>query len=595
MKMKRLFRTLATALVLFSATASTFAAVPLARFSVDGIAYEAFASTTGGDPYIDVRQILDVSITGTELTLPSKVLIPDVVWNNDAYTVESTQIDAYKGQYLYSQTINYNLLKSNAANVTKITVEEGITSITGNCFKGTSLKTVELPLSVTTMVAGSFNNASVLDSIVLLNPEPTTVVMAFTSVPSTCVAVVPQGSLEAYQSAAAWGSFPGTIVESTEGTTTTDPDEPVVPTTEAVTIEGITYTLDLTSDSVAITAAEVSGDIAILDSVTFDSGETKFVATIAPSAFAGCAITSITLPEGDPKPFVYVADGTENSFDQGKECIVNVPNTLLATYQATDWAIQFTLQEPHNTNKYEYAEGDYKFMFQWSAVKISSYVGSDEEIVLPAESVVLEGGSGYLEDYHMGWMNKTLTISKVGYGAFKSATTVKKVTVSEGTAILENMSFNSTTIESIVLPTTLVTYAGSPFNSASALSSLEVQNETPVANVSFTGIPATCVLTVPAGTLEAYQEAWSEFPGTMVEKDATTTGVEAETAASVAVYANAGTIVVAGAEAGAAIEVYSVTGVQVAATVAEGETAISLAAGIYVVRVAGVTYKVVCQ
>ncbi len=86
------------------------------------------------------------------------------------------------------------------------------TSVFYNCY---SLKEMSIPESVTSIQANAFSGCKGMENYYLLPTTPPTLanVNAFNYIPETCKIHVPNGCLEAYQTAANWSALAGLMVE----------------------------------------------------------------------------------------------------------------------------------------------------------------------------------------------------------------------------------------------------------------------------------------------------------------------------------------------------------------------------------------------
>lgn len=116
----------------------------------------------------------------------ASVTIPDSV----------TSISTYALYYCYS--------------LASITIPDGITDIGSNVFYNcNSLASITIPSSVTKIYSGAFQNCYGMAEYHLKPTTPPTLsnTNAFNKIPSDCVFYVPQGCLEAYQTATNWATY----------------------------------------------------------------------------------------------------------------------------------------------------------------------------------------------------------------------------------------------------------------------------------------------------------------------------------------------------------------------------------------------------
>lgn len=161
-------------------------------------------------------------------------------------------------------------------------------------------------------------------------------------------------------------------------------------------------------------------------------------------------------------------------------------------------------------------------------------------------------------------------VTKVGYRAFAFCTNLKTVTIGSSVTEIINSAFDDVSL------TKIVSLATTPPKIASG---------------TFSGTDVnTCIVEVPKGSVDAYKEwaYWKNFAN-IVEYD----GIESVTADDgVTVRVDGGAIAVDGAS-DASMEVYSMSGAVVYRGVAATVTVPT--SGMYIVRVAGTTAKVVVR
>ena len=107
---------------------------------------------------------------------------------------------------------------NNCYSLTSITIPNSVTSIGANAFQACySLISITIPNSVTSIEMGAFTNCYGMAEYHLKSTTPPTLsnTNTFNSIPDDCIIYVPQGSLEAYQTATNWATYASHMQEET--------------------------------------------------------------------------------------------------------------------------------------------------------------------------------------------------------------------------------------------------------------------------------------------------------------------------------------------------------------------------------------------
>ena len=170
----------------------------------------------------------------TSITIPDSVTSVGENTFNSCYSLTSITIpdsvtsigtDAFRNCYsLRNITIPAGVTNiggytfSSCYSLTSITIPDSVTSIGteefSNCY---SLASIVIPDGVTSIGSYAFNNCYGMAEYHLKSATPPTLsnTNAFTGIPSDCVIYVPQGSLEAYQTATNWATYASHMQEET--------------------------------------------------------------------------------------------------------------------------------------------------------------------------------------------------------------------------------------------------------------------------------------------------------------------------------------------------------------------------------------------
>lgn len=215
------------------------------------------------------------------------------------------------------------------------------------------------------------------------------------------------------------------------------------------------------------------------------------------------------------------------------------------------------------------------------------------------KSVVLHNGLALIGNYAFSGsgiqsIDIPDTVRLIDGGAFVDCTDLQEINLPTGiTKIEEGLFFKCASLTSITIPKNVERIGRDAFSQCTNLMEINVESaEPPVVNENdgvFNGVNCdNCVLNVPVGSLESYKSAdvWKEFINIQEKDFGGVDGVE-DDAVSVAV--KGGSIEISGA-GNAPVEIYNLSGQLVYSGT---ETTVGgLARGIYIVRVAGQTFKV---
>ena len=192
--------------------------------------------------------------------------------------------------------------------------------------------------------------------------------------------------------------------------------------------------------------------------------------------------------------------------------------------------------------------------------------------------------SAFVRDTGLTALVMPNSVTTMGNGAFSSCTALTAVTLSQSLTALPNFAFmGCTALTTVTLPASVGRIGTMAFRNCSALDTLVVKATVPpsVTSMSFRNIPASCLLVVPCGTLEAYTEAWSTYFSQIVE-DCGSEGIDDIATSDIKVYARDGRIVVEGAD-GQQVNVFDLMGRKIQAI--KQSSCQALPTGVYMVKV----------
>ena len=147
----------------------------------------------------------------TSLTIPAGVTSIEVSALNNCYSLTALTIPN-------SVTSIGNSVFSGCYSLTSLTIPDSVTSIGTSSFADCpSLTSITIPDSVTSIGANAFQNCYGMAEYHLKPTTPPTLsnTNAFNEIPSDCIIYVPQGSLEAYQTATNWATYASYMQEET--------------------------------------------------------------------------------------------------------------------------------------------------------------------------------------------------------------------------------------------------------------------------------------------------------------------------------------------------------------------------------------------
>ena len=207
------------------------------------------------------------------------------------------------------------------------------------------------------------------------------------------------------------------------------------------------------------------------------------------------------------------------------------------------------------------------------------------------------GESAFEDCSSLASINLPDGIENIGFGAF-AGSGLKSVKWPESMTEMSSDMFNGcTNLSSVTLGSKLNEISDGAFEGCPNIVEVNSLNPTPpefyIGTYGFSGfedeVYGNAVLRVPVGSRPAYFKAdcWINFDN-IVETDFG--GVDDVAADGVSVTVSGGNIIVGGAGDGAAVEVYNIAGQRVYSGF--GSTVGGLERGIYIVRVAGRTFKI---
>lgn len=434
---------------------------------------------------------------------------------------------------------------------------EGVISIDSYAFSNcTGLTSVSLPSSILEISYRAFSGCTGLQEFRVgrLTP-PSADYTVFDQVDRSKIKLyVPLSARQSYVGQSPWASF-----QSIEET---DMGLPF-----AFSVDNIKYTTNTDRASVYVSGYEsqLVGEFAIPDSVMY-GGESYDVTSIRDSAFIECrGLTSITIPSGvtsiDDFAFARCRDLASVTLSEG----------LLSIGQSAFWDCGSLTSITIPASVTEIGDGAFGYC--------------DSLTVF----VVSEGNTAFVvEDGVLFSIDKTRIVA--------CPSTKENYIIPAGVTSIGDMAFlNCRDLLSVTISEDVASIGDSAFCKCSGLQEIRVQNSTPpsIGNFGLYQIDkSTCTLYVPAGSGEAYAAAdqWKDFLN-IIE---VVTSVPQKEDAPLMISKEGDGIMITGAEPGATITVYTVTGTQLLTLTTTGnEQRITLPSGaLYFVKVGSQMMKV---
>lgn len=304
--------------------------------------------------------------------------------------------------------------------------------------------------------------------------------------------------------------------------------------------------------------------------------------------FAMCdKLTSITLPAT-----LSSANILAFAFCENLEAI-NVPasNTSLKSVDGVlfDYDMENLYSYPQKRSNTSYTVPVTVKSIRSYAFQGSRYLKS---VVLPEGLETLEQGVFYYSE-QLESINIPESITEIPDFFLGNCSKLLSITLPTGLTAIGGYAFANTGITSIILPAT-INSLGQKIFTGTSLEKIQVLNTTPIIidNKTFENISQNCILIVPNGSVTAYQLApvWNQFYNII---DVATSNQSLEANRTV-VFTAENAIVIKNAKKQTAVSIYSLTGtlIKTLITNTDYEVIELPVGGIYIVKIEGVSYKV---
>ena len=548
-------------------------------------------------------------------------------------TYKDTDYNSYSGSVVVPSTVTYSGTTysvtsigywafSECSGLTSVTIPNSVTSIGGSAFSGCSgLTSVTIPNSVTSIGESAFKNCSGLTSVTIpdsvtsigssafsgtawYNNQPDGLVyagkMAYKykgNMPDNTSITIKDGTLGiancAFEDCSGLTSvtIPNSVTSIGVGafyncgglTSMTIPDS--VTSIGSSAFSGTAWYNNQPDGLVYAgkVAYEYKGTMQDNTSITIKDGTLG----IADGAFSGCSgLTSVTIPNSVTSIGWSAFSGCRGLTKVEISDIAAWCNISFGDYSAN----------PLISAQHLYLNGkevtNLVIPNSVTSIGLYAFYGCSGLTSVTIPNSVTEIG-GYAFSSCRGLTSVTIgnSVTSIGVSAFAYCSGLTSVTIPNSVTEIGGYAFSSCRgLTSVTIGNSVTSIGEYAFKYCSKISSLTSQNVTPpvTSESAFERVPRSCQLYVPASSKVAYQTAigWSLFTSIndIAEGDIATIDSD-----SVSVYAAGGAIRVEGAE-GAEAEVYSLSG----ALLYRGtDSTIALPRGIYIVKVAGTTTKVI--
>lgn len=210
---------------------------------------------------------------------------------------------------------------------------------------------------------------------------------------------------------------------------------------------------------------------------------------------------------------------------------------------------------------------------------------------------VVQGYETYSGDYVIPATADGIPVKEIGKQAFYTCPELGKVVIEDGIEILRYECFGNSSLSEISIPASVNIIESFAFNAITGnLRDIYLASATPIKvdGSIFNGYVNynTCILHVPAGSVDAYRQAevWKDF--IQIKDDLS--GIAMIATDGVRIHVENSDIVIEGVPENVTTDIYRLDGVQVYHKVSDGEplTYTTLVKGIYIVVINGHAYKI---
>ena len=142
------------------------------------------------------------------------------------------------------------------------------------------------------------------------------------------------------------------------------------------------------------------------------------------------------------------------------------------------------------------------------------------------DSVTSIGNSAFNNCYSLASVTIPDSVTSIGITAFSSCQSLASITIPDSVTSIGNSAFNGCySLASITIPDSVTSIGNSAFSNCYGMAEYHIKPTTPptLSNTNaFNTIPSDCIIYVPQGCLEAYQNAtnWTTYASKMQEEPA---------------------------------------------------------------------------
>lgn len=422
-------------------------------------------------------------------------------------------------------------------NLRSLDIPSNVTFIGSSAFyQCSSLTTLTIPKTVILIGPVAFNGCSGLSELIAANPLPaTTGINCFVGInATTCKLYVPVDSKSAYQLADNWKDF-ANIYEKDIQDSIQSPDSisGFISKTVNITLGGLTDALTST-ELATVNKLTIVGSMNATDLSKIRSMPALYMLdmekatiqnnTISSNAFSGMkSLLSITFPS------------TITSI--GTRAFENCSGLIYITFTSDNTSIE--------SNAFVNCSGLMMVTLPTSITTIKSSVFYDcsrlFKINIPSSVTTIEGNA-FAKCTGFTSINLPNSITSIGEYAFAGCYGLRSFTIPPLVKIIPGALFiDCYSLESVHLPPSLTTIGSGVFSNCRKLKAIYNYQATPIVLTAYEIIDFsyvnTCVLYVPAGSLNAYRQApvWNYFTNI---REMTNTDVNMQIVPSLSFYPN---------------------------------------------------------